>query len=84
MRSIRNRLSITANNTCEITGKAHGEFANGKDEFAYNNFMVSRMFTAVNIAMGDDGYKAKEVLENFKQLIKMSDEKYQEQVKYYG
>ncbi len=30
------------NNTCEITGKAHGEFANGKDEFAYNNFMVSR------------------------------------------
>ena len=73
------------NNTCEITGKAHGEFANIQlDEFAYNSFMVSRMFTAVNIAMGDDGHKATEILENFKQLIKMSDEKYQEQVKYYG
>tara|TARA_R110000744_G_scaffold205669_1_gene324297 strand:+ start:536 stop:736 length:201 start_codon:yes stop_codon:yes gene_type:complete len=54
------------------------------DEKKYNDFMVSRMFTAVNIAMGDDGDKATEILENFKQLIKMNEEKYQEQVKYYG
>ena len=54
------------------------------DEKKYNDFMVSTMFTAVNIAMGDDGDKATEILENFKQLIKMNEEKYQEQVKYYG
>ena len=43
-----------------------------------------KIVTAVNIAIGDDGFRAKEVLEIFQQLAKMTPEKYKEQVKYYG
>jgi hypothetical protein len=43
-----------------------------------------RIVTAVNIAIGDDGFRSKEVLEIFQQLIKMDDQKYTEQVKHFG
>jgi|TARA_R110000824_G_scaffold24573_1_gene86462 hypothetical protein len=43
-----------------------------------------RIITAVNIAIGDDGMRAKEILENWKQLMEMSDKTYFKQVKFYG
>ena len=43
-----------------------------------------RIITAVNIAIGDDGMRAKEVLENWKQLMEMNDKVYLKQVKFYG
>jgi len=43
-----------------------------------------RIITAVNIATGDDGHRAKEVLENWKQLMEMNDKTYFKQVKFYG
>ena len=46
--------------------------------------IYDRIVTAVNIAIGDDGMRSKEILENFKQLCKMSKEQYKIQVKYYG
>ena len=46
--------------------------------------VMKRIITAVNIATGDDGHKAKEVLANFKQLCLMDRKQYEEQVKYYG
>ena len=46
--------------------------------------VMKRVITAVNIATGDDGSKAKEVLDTFKQLCLMSREQYAEQVKHYG
>ena len=46
--------------------------------------VMKRVITAVNIATGDDGSKAKEVLANFKQLCLMDRQQYAEQVKYYG
>ena len=44
----------------------------------------ARIVTAVNIATGDDGFRAKEILENWQQLMEMDDAKYKTQVKYYG
>ncbi len=46
--------------------------------------IYNRIVTAVNIAIGDDGMRSKEILENFKQLCAMSEEQYEVQVKYYG
>jgi hypothetical protein len=46
--------------------------------------VMKRVITAVNIATGDDGSKAKEVLANFKQLCLMDRKQYAEQVKHYG
>ena len=46
--------------------------------------IYDRIVTAVNIAIGDDGMRSKEILENFKQLCAMSKEQYEVQVKYYG
>ena len=46
--------------------------------------VMKRVITAVNIATGDDGSKAKEVLANFKQLCLMDRQQYAEQVKHYG
>ena len=46
--------------------------------------VMKRIITAVNITIGDDGHKAKEVLANFKQLCLMDRKQYEEQVKYYG
>ena len=43
-----------------------------------------RIITAVNIALGDDGMRSKEILENWKQLMEMNDKTYLTQVKYYG
>ena len=46
--------------------------------------VMARIKTAVNIAIGDDGSRAKEVLDTFKQLCLMDRKQYAEQVKYYG
>ncbi len=43
-----------------------------------------RIITAVNIAIGVDGTRSKEILENWKQLMEMSDQTYLKQVKFYG
>ena len=43
-----------------------------------------RIITAVNIATGDDGFRAKENLENWKQLMEMDDTRYKKQQKFYG
>jgi len=43
-----------------------------------------RIITAVNIALGDDGMRSKEILENWKKLMEMNDKTYFTQVKYYG
>ena len=43
-----------------------------------------RVVTAVNIAIGDDGFRSKEIAENFDHLMEMSDERYSKQVKFYG
>ena len=43
-----------------------------------------RIITAVNIAIGDDGMRSKEILENWKQLMELSDQTYLKQVKFYG
>jgi len=46
--------------------------------------VMKRIITAVNITIGDDGSRAKEVLANFKQLCLMDRKQYAEQVKHYG
>tara|TARA_R110002051_G_scaffold76525_1_gene139917 strand:+ start:97 stop:282 length:186 start_codon:yes stop_codon:yes gene_type:complete len=46
--------------------------------------LLEKIVTAVNIATGDDGSKAKQVVDNFCLLLKMDDKKYKEQQKYYG
>ena len=46
--------------------------------------IYDRIVTAVNIAIGDDGMRSKEILENFKQLCAMSKKQYEVQVQYYG
>ena len=46
--------------------------------------IVDRICTAVNIVSGDDGHRAKETLETFLQLVRMTEEEYKKQVKYYG
>ena len=43
-----------------------------------------RIITAVNIAIGDDGFRAKEILENWQQLMEIDDKTYFKQVKFYG
>ena len=44
----------------------------------------ARILTAAEIAIGDGGFRAKEILENWKQLMEMNDKTYLKQVKYYG
>ena len=46
--------------------------------------LLEKIVTAVNIATGDDGSRAKQVVDNFCLLLKMDDKKYKEQQKYYG
>ena len=46
--------------------------------------LLERIVTAVNIATGDDGSKAKKVVDNFCLFLKMDEKKYKEQKKYYG
>ena len=43
-----------------------------------------KIITAVNIATGDDGSKAHEVLENFRELLKMDKKQYEKQQRFYG
>ena len=43
-----------------------------------------RIITAVNIAIGDDGHRSKEILENWQELMEMDDKTYFKQVKFYG
>ena len=43
-----------------------------------------KIITAVNIATGDDGSKAHEVLKTFHELLKMDEKQYEKQQKYYG
>ena len=46
--------------------------------------VMQRIITAVNITIGDDGSRAKEVLATFKQLCLMDRKQYVEQVKHFG
>ena len=43
----------------------------------------ARILTAVEIAIGDGGFRAKEILENWQQLMEMDDKTYFKQVKFY-
>ena len=45
---------------------------------------VERMITAINIVTGDDGTKAKQIVDTLFTLLKMSKKEYEKQVKYYG
>ena len=56
-------------------------------EKEYRNIMTDvyrKIITAVNIATGDDGSKAHEVLENFHELLKMDKKQYEKQQRFYG
>ena len=44
----------------------------------------ARILTAVEIAIGDGGFRAKEILENWQQLMEMDDTRYKKQQKFYG
>ena len=44
----------------------------------------ARILTAAEIAIGDGGFRAKEILENWQQLMEMDDKTYFKQVKFYG
>ena len=44
----------------------------------------ARILTAAEIAIGDGGFRAKEILENWQQLKEMDDKTYFKQVKFYG
>ena len=48
------------------------------------NKAVERMITAVNIVTGDDGHRSREAVKTFLELLKMEDEPYKKQQKYYG
>ena len=48
------------------------------------NKAVERMITAVNIVTGDDGHRSQEAVKTFLELLKMEDEPYKKQQKYYG
>jgi hypothetical protein len=45
--------------------------------------IYNRIVTAVNISLGDSGFRAKEILKVFKQLCEMSKEKYEEERRNY-
>ena len=44
----------------------------------------ARILTAVEIAIGDGGFRAKEIVENFAQLMEMDSARYAKQRKFYG
>jgi len=44
----------------------------------------ARILTAVEIAIGDGGFRAKEILENWQQLMEMDSVTYKTQQKNYG
>ena len=59
-----------------------------KEGYLINNMtpakIEARILTAVEIAIGDGGFRAKEILENWKQLMEMDDTRYKKQQKFYG
>ena len=46
--------------------------------------IAARVYTAAEIAIGDGGFRAKEIVENFEQLMEMDNERYAKQRKFYG
>ena len=46
--------------------------------------VMMRLVTAINIETGDDGTRAKQIVDTLFKLLKMSKKEYEEQVKYYG
>ena len=46
--------------------------------------IAARVYTAAEIAIGDGGFRAREIVENFQQLMEMDDTTYKKQQKYYG
>ena len=46
--------------------------------------IAARVYTAAEIAIGDGGFRAKEIVENFEQLMEMDSARYAKQRKFYG
>jgi hypothetical protein len=46
--------------------------------------IAARVYTAAEIAIGDGGFRAKEIVENFQQLMEMDSARYAKQQKFYG
>ena len=46
--------------------------------------IAARVYTAAEIAIGDGGFRAKEIVENFEQLMEIDNERYAKQRKFYG
>ena len=46
--------------------------------------IAARVYTAAEIAIGDGGFRAKEIVENFEQLMEMDNARYEKQRKFYG
>jgi len=46
--------------------------------------IYERIITAVNIAIGDDGFRDKEILNNFIILCKLTEEEYEKERNKYG
>jgi hypothetical protein len=46
--------------------------------------IAARVYTAAEIAIGDGGFRAKEIVENFAQLMEMDSTRYAKQQKFYG
>ena len=46
--------------------------------------IAARVYTAAEIAIGDGGFRAKEIVENFQQLMEMDSTRYAKQQKFYG
>ena len=46
--------------------------------------IAARVYTAAEIAIGDGGFRAKEIVENFEQLMEMDSVRYAKQRKFYG
>ena len=46
--------------------------------------IAARVYTAAEIAIGDGGFRAREIVENFQQLMEMDSARYVKQRKFYG
>tara|TARA_E500000331_G_scaffold340601_1_gene372094 strand:+ start:144 stop:326 length:183 start_codon:yes stop_codon:yes gene_type:complete len=52
-------------------------------KLSFNEVML-RLVTAINMETGDDGTKAKKIIDRLFVLLKMDKKEYKKQVKYYG
>ena len=52
-------------------------------KLSFNEVML-RLVTAINMETGDDGTKAKKIIDRLFGLLKMDKKEYKKQVKYYG